>query len=242
LTVSSNTRQIGNNAQEISLLEYQVVPFLRWIFGENGLDTNVFGGFNEDHRGWDLVYSSDDYPNGVGTPIYAIADGEMIINQIWFPYGENSGYVTNVYATLTDVGMLWQFGHIDAEDPPVRTESCVAFSTGDWVAEIGKKDAVSSAPHVHFGLQTVIDSYRNTIWEKHEYECSFINPFAADPFGDNFTELQYGLWLPEYLPQDVRDLISSGHFERHFSASYAPCLTSPSVSMDTRPDFPCDIN
>ena len=213
-------------------------PFLRWIFGDYGLSRNVFGGFRDDHRGWDLELKTEEFPKSIGVPIFAISNGKMLINQIWNPYPDQEGYVTNIIAYLDDVGLVWQFGHVDAENPPVKTGTCGQFNSGDLVAKIGKKDAVSSAPHVHFGIQTLKNRFWHTIND--HPSCTYVNPFSNNPFNEGDVDLPYGLFLLDYLPDEVKVAFDDGLFKsKTYVTDYAICLSTPGFSYKL--DFPCDV-
>ena len=215
---------------EITNIEFEErFPFFRWIFGDYGLTRNVFGGFRDNHPAWDMVLITDDFPKSVGAPIYALSNGEMITNQIWYPFEGREEYVTNIYAYLNDVGLLWQIGHIDAESPPIETGTCTEFIFGDLVAKIGKLDAVSSDPHVHFQIQTLNQNFWYTIDE--EPKCTCINPFENDPFNDGETNLRFGLFLPEYLPDEVKIAFENDFFIRNtYISSYDVCLSTSGFS------------
>jgi hypothetical protein len=228
----------NSNIAISNILYEERYPFLRWLFGDNGITKNVFGGFRDDHLAWDLVFINDEYPKSIGVPIYAISNGIMLTNQIWNPYPDKDGYITNIYAYLEDVGLLYQFGHIDAENPPINTGTCIRFNSGDLLAKIGIKDVISGAPHVHYSMQTLQKNFWHTIND--DVTCTYIDPFSNDPFNEGNTYLQYGLFLPKYLPDEVKNAIDNGLFENNFSVSeYNVCLSTPYFSYEIT--FPCDV-
>jgi len=189
---------------------YVTVPFLRWIFGENGL-TSVFSGFRDDHRQWDLSFESTEYPSSIGTPIYAIGDGVILLYNYWFPESEAKGYCTSLEAWLPDVGLLWQFGHTSPMEIPAERKIETPFSAGDLLTTIDKNQAAcSSEPHTHTAYQTSLLSDPIRVAYDHPID-SYINPFSTDPMNDG-SNLPTGLWLPEYLPKSVLVLFESDFF------------------------------
>lgn len=213
LTIPSGVN--SNKPIKLSAQYEQRHPFMRWLFGEHGLDKDVGGGFTVHHMQWDLAFSSNDYPNSVGTPIHAPAHLQVMNYTTSVP--GRDGLITNENAYFEDVGLIFNFGHIDHERHPIVEES---FLPGTIIAYIDENQSGSSRPHTHMGLNTTEippDSPytygENNFW---------INPFSQDPYADG-SSLPTGLWLPETVPQDVIDLFDEGFFSANtYVTDYIP--------------------
>jgi murein DD-endopeptidase MepM/ murein hydrolase activator NlpD len=229
ITASGNMNKVlKNNKQEFDLGNYLQPPFFRWIFGENSMDNNVFAGYNNGHPQWDLKFSSNDYLNGLGTPVYAIGDGNIVLYNYWYPKGEENGYCVGVYQWLPEVGLAIIYGHIapgnyGGENQFIE-KGGVSFKAGEKLGTIdATQKSCASEPHVHLGIQTANPNLHDAIYS--QPVDTWINPFSSDPFKDGIN-LPTGLWLPEYLPEKVTELISSGFFKNNMTfTNYSPVHT-----------------
>lgn len=208
-----------NRVQNYDLGMYLLVPSLSWLFGDNGLDKNVGGGFRNGHRQWDLAFSSDAYPNSVGTPIYAPSDG-YIVNYTDSVPGRN-GAITNLQAYLPYLGIIFNVGHINPEN---HLEVGEYFNEGDIIAVIDSNQPGSSRPHTHLGINTTEIPPRGSPWSALA-ENNWLNPFLMGPLSRK-QNLSTGLWIPESLPQKVQDLFEQNYFEKHTFIEYVPLIST----------------
>lgn len=205
---------IENEKQIADLGKYQIVPFMKWIFCENGLDKNVGQGFRDGHRQWDLTFSSAEYPNGIGTPICSPSNAKVLeyINHI----PGKTGTITNLMMFDPDTGFAFNFGHFEYKNG--LNDNIVA---GDVLFIIDKTQSGSSYPHLHFGMWTT-----NIPPPAHDPTGSdenyWVNPFSKDPFNSG-ANLPTGLWLNP--PQSVVDLFESGYFDNWTKVRYVPNLS-----------------
>lgn len=195
-------------------------PFMRWIFGDNPMDRNVGGGFRDGHRQWDLAFSSEEYPNSVGTPILAVTS--LVVENYTTSVPGREGLITNAQSYMPWVGLIWGVGHIDHNTDPSLGGR---FRPGEVHAFIGEIQSGSSRPHTHMGLSTTELPPRGGPWGA-ETEDHWINPFSHDPFAEG-AYLPTGLWLPESLPESVLKLFDEGFFENNsLVTTYDPQLSS----------------
>lgn len=208
-----------NKVQIYDLGEYTIVSSLSWLFGNNGIDRNVGGGFRNGHRQWDLAYSSDAYPKSVGTPIYAPSYG-YIVNYTDTVPGRN-GTITNLQAYLPQLGIIFSIGHINPEN---HLDVGEYFNAGEIIAVIDSNQPGSSRPHTHLGISSTEIPPHGGPWGAAN-EDYWLNPFSNDPlsFGHN---LPTGLWLPQFLPHEIKDLFSQEYFKNNTFIQYEPLLST----------------
>lgn len=221
-TVSSGlSMKLSEDSKERSynLGQYEVVPCLSWVFGENGMDRNVGGGFRNGHRQWDIAYSSEVYAQSVGTPLIAPSDGYVVNYTDTVP--DRSGTITNLQTYLPQLGLIFNVGHINPDSHLMVGES---FQAGDIIAVIDSNQPGSSRPHTHLGVNTTEIPPRGSPWGAAD-ENNWINPFSTDPLLLG-SSLSTGLWLPETLPQGVVSLFNQNYFESNTWIEYEPILSN----------------
>ncbi|MFC4603371.1 M23 family metallopeptidase [Rhodococcus kronopolitis] len=87
---------------------------------------------------WGSLHAGVDIANAIGTPIYAVADGQVIDS------GPASGFGMWVRLLHAD-GTITVYGHIDASNVSIGQQ----VMAGDQIATMGNR-GFSTGPHLHF--------------------------------------------------------------------------------------------
>ena len=103
-----------------------------FVLPAKGTYTSSFG------ARWGTLHAGVDIANAIGTPIYAVADGEVIDS------GPASGFGMWVRVQHAD-GTITVYGHIDTTLVTVGQK----VMAGDQIATMGNR-GFSTGPHLHF--------------------------------------------------------------------------------------------
>jgi len=203
INVSSSEKALANNQQILDVGDFQLVPFLRWIYGAISINTknSRFGLPNpQSHWGaYDLSPSSPEYPDGLGAPVYAPCNAEVLVSEIL----DNKNHRIIFFCTQT--GYYINRGHFENN---IKTNDVVLAGQeiGNLIMESGL-----GYPHVHFQL---IAPNRIPITKSCNGDIFMDCARPVDPFlpallleGENPLT---GFWLPSYLPEQTALFIESG--------------------------------
>ncbi len=95
------------------------------------------------HKGVDLKTKCDDFPDGIGTPVYAPADGE------WdgVGYDRLGGYFVKLKHKNNFVSIFYHLNDY------VYKNGWTKLSMGDVIGHSGNSGANTTAPHLHWQVE-----------------------------------------------------------------------------------------
>lgn len=121
---------------QLTIQEGRTAAGAKVVFPTTGTYTSGYG------QRWGSMHNGIDVANPVGTPIYAVMDGEVISS------GPAQGY-GNWVRILHDDGSISVYGHMAADSILVGVGERVA--AGQQIAGIGNEGR-STGPHLHFEI------------------------------------------------------------------------------------------
>ena len=195
-----------SKTQTYRLSEYQWVPFLEWIFGESNL-SNIINVPNPKHEeAYDFAPSySAEYPNGLGHPVFIPSDAQIIKTTL-------TDDRNSIWAYLPDVGFYLKLGHAK----PTITSSGKKVESG---AIVGHLTNETGWPHIEMELRIpkmwpVNVRNKDNISGRSGF-IDFANPHAQL----DGNKLEFGFWLPENLPQQLKCLFENNIFIPNYDSS-----------------------
>lgn len=193
---------LANIEQSYELGEYQWVPWMTYIYGESPLSLNHLVLPNPTHKeAYDLQPVHNKFPNGDGHPVTSPCIGKVVVSEV-IPDSKDTN---NMWIYCSQTGYFVQLGHMDRQvfyGDRVTTNTIVGYL--HWEAIIGW-------PHNHTTVRRPMEwpLPRDLGWYETSVWVDMFNPH--EQLGG--VPQPYGFWLPDTLPQQVKNDIERGFFK-----------------------------
>jgi hypothetical protein len=215
---------IENSKQVSEIGNFEWIPFLRWVYGDSPLNTNLdrlgFPSLNHPNS-YDLQPLNANFPDGLNHPVYSPCDGEITLYEYVDLGGNNQFH--NLFLYCEDTGYVMQLGHMKSilqGGRFVLGDQSIPIEVGEEIGKLVMEPKIGFC-HNHTTLLRPFDlsslSGRCLGGMINDPSCSevidFFNPTLTTGVG--FSPV-YGLWLPQFLPESTKKYIESGAIKPNY--------------------------
>jgi hypothetical protein len=195
----------ANTAIDLEVEYGQLFPWMVWYYGNSGLSDRVHFPNPNHPEAYDLQPTSVSFPEGLEHPVSSPCVGE--IYQSTELQRDDGKVYHNMWIFCTYSGFYVQMGHMHPQlaiGKRVDSETIVGYLSNE-----------TGWPHNHTTVRQPTTSPRKSQITDNSRFVDLFNPHVQ--LGGR--ALAYGLWLPDTLPLQVRDLIDAGVFEADYDSS-----------------------